>query len=270
MNLNDEEINIIDNYNKQRLLINVFSNLITKIKCDDNFLNQETKNDIIEFYNKYNIDNILNQKIFDKDLDSNNISVLFVKNENRIDSLKMDNIISNENLKLLSLYEEELRIFLKNKKEIQTKLSKYDKKSNKNKNDSDFLNKFKSYLDSLLTILNENIGLIVDIFHNFKFREVEREGKEAELFSEELEKFKEILKSIMGQITEEIINDQTYNKLENIKNKLESENNYINLQIKEYNNLLKEYEEKGEELTNLVREYKKICNLIEVKKLNNN
>lgn len=257
--LKENELKIIDSYNKLKLIVNLFQNFTFKLNDKDK--------DLINFYEEIYSLHLINNKIFIKENEENiNNSLLFCNKNDKfeIDENKFNNMKArNLSLKLLSLFEDEVKKFLNYKN--NSKLFNKNKKSLITEQET--LKNLKISFDEIYSLLNKNFELINEIYENFKFKEIENNNNYSELLHQEnFLKIKDSLDNFMSMIFNEITSEQNFKVLESIKNKLIDEQNNFKLEIKQNKEKLNEYLNQGEELSNLVKEYKKICNLIECKK----
>jgi hypothetical protein len=272
-----DEINLIDEYNKNRLLLNILNRLIFYLKtnnCDESLVSFfDEMNSLYLISEKFNLNNADYDDVNDsRDLKNSNEKcfpcMLFLEKEDFDNIVQKHRISSNsnnlsiENLKLLSLFEEEIRKFLRKKKEILRKL-------NRKQNSSSFYNDDsgnKEFFDKIFHKLTENFEIFNDIFENFKNSEIQQENKEITIFENTFRTLKNLLERLMNFIIEELTGEKSILVLNEVKSRLTEENNSLIDEIKSLQYEMYKYTEQGDELTNLVREYKKLCNLIECKK----
>jgi hypothetical protein len=283
-----DEINLIDDYNKNILLVNILDRLIFFLKCnncDESLVSfYDEMNSLYLIGKKFELDHDNDHKSKSEDEDENSKDIQDVKNPKEkcfpcllfLDKedfckIKMPqrdrNNLSIENLKLLSLFEEEIRKFLKKKKEIIKKLN------NKHVNSSHYLEKSdelsynnRELLDKLFSKMIENFENFNDIFENFKNSLIQQENKEIATFEQTFRTMKNLLERLMNIVIEELTGEKSIHVMNEVKSRLTEENNILSDEIKRLQFEIYKYTEQGDELTNLVREYKKLCNLIECKK----
>jgi hypothetical protein len=77
-----------------------------------------------------------------------------------------------------------------------------------------------------------------------------------------------LMENAMSKIISEITRDESHMVMNEIKNRFTFENVKLNEEINFLKSDLNEFAEKGEELSQLVKEYKKLCKMIECKKNN--
>lgn len=276
-----DEINLIDNYNKNRLLVNILDRLIFFLKCNN------CDESLVSFYDEMNSLYLIGKKFeLDKESkskseDENHKDIQDVKNmkdecfpcvmfldKKDFRKIKMPERdgknLSIENLKLLSLYEEEIRNFLRKKKEIIKKLN--NKHVNSSEKSDCSSNSNKEFLDKLFSKMIENFENFNDIFENFKNSLVYQENREIASFENTFRTMKNLLERLMNMIIEELTGEKSIIVMNEVKSRLTEENNILSDEIKRLQFEIYKYTEQGDELTILVREYKKLCNLIDCKK----
>jgi hypothetical protein len=288
-----DEIKLIDDYNKNRILINILNRLVLKLKSNShdesviNFFDQMNTLFLIE--NKFNLNNLEDESLkcqnnsnlyspkneVDLNTGKNFASLLFLNQEDFSEFVEKEknkflgnsDNFSFENLKLLSMFEEEIRNFLKKKKEL---LKKYKLKENSNILEKNSINihndNLTSKFEKIFTKFNENFELLNDIYENFKNSHIQREKREISNFENNLSSIKELLENLMNLIIQELTGEKSFLVMNVVKSKLIDENNFLTEDINKLKSDINEYTMKGEELTLLVKEYKKLSNLVDCKK----
>jgi hypothetical protein len=296
--LEKDEINVIDAYNKNKLLVNILNRLVLNLKNkgdDNNLVNfYDEMNSLFLIENKFciweknyprndgedNSNNSNNSRIYSQE---NFPSVLFLDREDfrnfleEEKSLRNINSISEENLKLLSLFEEEIRKFLKKKKELSEKIKckNYTRSQNVNSNMSICLDlgKFESEIktisyEEIFKKLIENFELITEIYENFITTQSQQEKAEILSFENNINSTKNLLEKLMNSIIEELSGEKSHKVLHEIRKNLREENKKLTDDINELKYQVNRFTGEGEDLMNLVKEYKKICNMIDCVKNN--
>jgi hypothetical protein len=261
------ENSIYDQYNKFRLLRNIFDNLILNLKCKPE--NQEN-GEILNFYEKMNTIFLIRNNLVTNSQDE--FSLLFVDSKEILKccSIEENLLYSDESvqLRLLSLFEEEIRNFIKNKKELKSRLLQLELgDSHDAKNDTMNKTDLNKLLLEIYNLITENFELISEIFENFKTKEIDIEEKDLKSYKENFSKINNIIETIISDISDKMTSEQSFIVLNHISQGLQNENSKIEDDIQKMKNKLVEYDQQGEELSELVKEYRKICNLIECKKL---
>ena len=232
INLEDEQIiEKVDEYNINQLLMNLFKRLL--IKC-------ETKQDS-------NNDNDSLLKILIEKIKSNYPNFYFSlkePNENfglfytSMDKLVQEystssNFTETDGFSLLGFFEEEIRNFFSSHPFL---LKNAFKSNEKEKNNYNIENKIKE----ITNIVNENTSLINDISNEFKT-----------VHTTEKQKYIDYINQQHAKIN---------NAVENIKLRERKEKEE---EIKYYETLLNKYTSQGDEMTQLLNEYKKYSNMID-------
>lgn len=259
---------IYDDYNKFTILRNIYENLIFNLKFQKIEESLSENSDILEFYE--NINTIYQIKRNFTSLNQEEISLMFVNNKDILNSCSLEgNLLyrdENVQLKLLSLFEEEVRTFIKNKNELKFKLIQIRSSHDNSKNSINISELNKKFLE-IFNLITENFDLISEIFEHFKIKEIDSEEKDLKFYRENFCKINTILESMLTDISDKMTSEQSYILLNHINQGLQNENIIIEVEIEKMKNKLVEYDKQGEELSELVKEYRKICNLIECKKL---
>jgi hypothetical protein len=272
----DEELEIIDTYNKLKLLIKIFEDLMLKLKTKEN---DPEMNDIVFFYESLYTLYFSKEKVF-PDNENEILSILFTNKseffddcQNKIDQDQMKRVL---NLKLLSLFEEEVKLFLKNKNNLLKFFDNKDKcvekssssiKSNITQEEEQMiLRNFQNLYQEIFNLLVSNFEILNSLFENLKNSEIETSKEDIENKYKQFIHIKDLMDNIVGKIISELTSEQHILTLEKIKQNLQEKKEKELKEIQELKQRLNHYADQGEELTDLVKEYRKLCTLLENKK----
>ena len=292
--LEAKDLEVVDNFNKFSILINIFNAMILKFKTDTHKqISPEVSKEIVCYYDKMITQYLISNKL----CNNSDFSLLFVE---KIDLLNYHTNHTNMvqvgvgtgwgvdvgnslgaatiagasssigfdvelhvnpdlQIKILSIFEEELRNYLKIKKISNT--IKINHQAN------DFPNILNTLFNEIFNLIIQNFEILNDVYENFKIKEIEKEKIEIKNVDNNLNKIRNTVILIIDKITNKLTSEQNFKLLEYLRHNLTEEKEKIKLDIKNMKLKLEEYAAQGEELSNLVKEYKKICNLIECKKL---
>lgn len=255
INLEDEQIiEKVDEYNINQLLMNLFKRLL--IKC-------ETKQDS-------NNDNDSLLKILIEKIKSNYPNFYFSlkePNENfglfytSMDKLVQEystssNFTETDGFSLLGFFEEEIRNFFSSHPFL---LKNAFKSNEKEKNNYNIENKIKE----ITNIVNENTSLINDISNEFKTVHTTEKQKYIDYINQQHAKINNAVENIKKYSYNNMSSEQNIKSLNKFKENLLRERKEKEEEIKYYETLLNKYTSQGDEMTQLLNEYKKYSNMID-------
>ena len=255
INLEDEQIiEKVDEYNINQLLMNLFKRLL--IKC-------ETKQDS-------NNDNDSLLKILIEKIKSNYPNFYFSlkePNENfglfytSMDKLVQEystssNFTETDGFSLLGFFEEEIRNFFSSHPFLLKNAFKSNKKK---KNNYNIENKIKE----ITNIVNENTSLINDISNEFKTVHTTEKQKYIDYINQQHAKINNAVENIKKYSYNNMSSEQNIKSLNKFKENLLRERKEKEEEIKYYETLLNKYTSQGDEMTQLLNEYKKYSNMID-------
>ena len=255
--INSEDKQIIekvDEYNINQLLMNLFKRLL--IKC-------ETKQDS-------NNDNDSLLKILIEKIKSNYPNFYFSlkePNENfglfytSMDKLVQEystssNFTETDGFSLLGFFEEEIRNFFSSHPFL---LKNAFKSNEKEKNNYNIENKIKE----ITNIVNENTSLINDIYKIFKNANSNEKQKYIDYINQQHAKINNAVENIKKYSYNNMSSEQNIKSLNKFKENLLRERKEKEEEIKYYETLLNKYTSQGDEMTQLLNEYKKYSNMID-------
>ena len=255
INSEDEQIiEKVDEYNINQLLMNLFKRLL--IKC-------ETKQDS-------NNDNDSLLKILIEKIKSNYPNFYFSlkePNENfglfytSMDKLVQEystssNFTETDGFSLLGFFEEEIRNFFSSHPFL---LKNAFKSNEKEKNNYNIENKIKE----ITSIVNENTSLINDISNEFKTVHTTEKQKFIDYINQQHAKINNAVENIKKYSYNNMSSEQNIKSLNKFKENLLRERKEKEEEIKYYETLLNKYTSQGDEMTQLLNEYKKYSNMID-------
>ena len=250
----EQLIGKIDEYNINQLLMNLFKRLL--IKC-------ETKQDS-------NNDNDSLLKILIEKIKSNYPNFYFSlkePNENfglfytSMDKLVQEystssNFTETDGFSLLGFFEEEIRNFFSSHPFL---LKNAFKSNEKEKNNYNIENKIKE----ITNIVNENTSLINDISNEFKTVHTTEKQKYIDYINQQHAKINNAVENIKKYSYNNMSSEQNIKSLNKFKENLLRERKEKEEEIKYYETLLNKYTSQGDEMTQLLNEYKKYSNMID-------
>ena len=258
IDINDEQlINKIDEYNINQLLMNLFKRLL--MKCES--LQNKNNND-----NKDN--NALLQMLIEK-IKSNYPNFYFSlkePNENfglfytSMDKLVQEygtssNFTETDGFSLLGFFEEEIRNFFNTHPFLLKNAYKTNDKENNKYN-------FENKINDITNIVKENNDLINDIYNEFKNAHTNEKQKYIDYINQQHARINEAVENIKAYSINTMGSEQNIKSLKKFKEQLVKEQKEKEEEIKYYESLLNKYTSQGDEMTQLINEYKKYTNMI--------
>ena len=258
IDINDEQlINKIDEYNINQLLMNLFKRLLMKCESIQNKNNN---------YNKDN--NALLQMLIEK-IKSNYPNFYFSlkePNENfglfytSMDKLVQEygtssNFTETDGFSLLGFFEEEIRNFFNTHPFLLKNAYKKNEKENNKYN-------FENKINDITNIVKENNDLINDIYNEFKNAHTNEKQKYIDYINQQHARINEAVENIKAYSINTMGSEQNIKSLKKFKEQLVKEQKEKEEEIKYYESLLNKYTSQGDEMTQLINEYKKYTNMI--------
>ena len=265
-------ISKIDEYNINQLLLNIFNRLI--IKADLSIPNQ-------------NPDNALNSNVNNDNLDPTNLTQLIAKLKDNYPNFFYSTIKPNsdfgilftnledlhkeyatksefkesDGFSLLGYFEEEIRSFFRKHPFLlkNTKISE-------NEDNKEIIEK---KIAQIMKIVEENSEILNEIFNNFKNAHGKEKQKYIDYINVQHSKINEVLEDIKNYTYNTLNSEQWFKSYEKLKERLIEDQKNKESEIKYNREVLNKYISQGEEMTNLLNEYKKYCNMIDCIKINN-
>lgn len=259
-NINNDEklIEKVDQYNINRLLMNIFKKLIIKAeskysgsnKTDNNFSNNNEISQLIE-----KVKDNYPLFFFNNQLPNEDFGIFFT-NMKDIQKSYLNSKTFNENdgYTLLGYFEEEIRNFFKSHP------FEFKNPTEKNKNDTFVIEK---KINEITKILKENDELIGDMFSEFKDAQGKDKQKYIDYINQQHSKINNALEDIKSYTFNSLNSEQSFQSFNKFKENLILEQKQKENDIQLTQALLQRYTSQGEEMNQLMNEYKKYCNMID-------
>lgn len=275
-------ISKIDEYNINQLLLNILNRLIIKSESPKtNSQNPSTKDSSINSNiiqsNRNNTNDYdettLNQLItklkdnypnfFYKTLPPNpDFGILFTDMESlNKEYANKSEFKESDGFSLLGYFEEEIRTFFR--KHPFLLKNNYNTEENNN-NNKELIEK---KIIQITKITEENSLLLNDIFNNFKNVHSKEKQKYIDYINLQHSKINEVLEDIKNYAFNSLNSEQWYKSYEKLKERLIEDQKNKESEIRYNREVLNKYISQGEEMTSLLNEYKKYCNMIDCLKI---
>ena len=259
-NLNNEDeqlIERIDEYNINQLLMNIFKRLIIKgesqksEKNDNssllNILIEKIKNNYPNFYFSLQQEPSDNFGLFYTDM--NKLTQEFASSSN---------FSETDGFSLLGFFEEEIRNFFR----THPYLLKNTLNSNNDNTENNIKKLIEMKINDITNLLIENTSLINDIFKEFKNVHSKEKQKYIDYINQKHSKINKAVEDIKSYAYNTLNSEQSYKSFDKFKENLLLEQKQKEEEIKYYKALLNKYTSQGDEMTQLLNEYKKYTNMI--------
>jgi hypothetical protein len=253
---NEEEqlIQKIDEYNINQLLMNLFKRLIMKFETNQN-ANNDDNNALLQILIEKIKSNYPNFYFSLKEPDEN-FGLFYTSMDKLVEEYATSsNFTETDGFSLLGFFEEEIRNFFNTHSFL---LKNTIQENNKEKNNYNIQNKIKEISD----IVNENGNLINDIYNEFKNVQTKEKQKYIDYINQQHAKINEAVENIKIYSYNTLSSEQNIKTLNKFKEQLLKEQKEKEEKIKYYESLLSKYTSQGDEMTQLVNEYKKYTNMI--------
>ena len=253
---NEEEqlIQKIDEYNIKQLLMNLFKRLIMKFETNQN-ANNDDNNALLQILIEKIKSNYPNFYFSLKEPDEN-FGLFYTSMDKLVEEYATSsNFTETDGFSLLGFFEEEIRNFFNTHSFL---LKNTIQENNKEKNNYNIQNKIKEISD----IVNENGNLINDIYNEFKNVQTKEKQKYIDYINQQHAKINEAVENIKIYSYNTLSSEQNIKTLNKFKEQLLKEQKEKEEKIKYYESLLSKYTSQGDEMTQLVNEYKKYTNMI--------
>ena len=260
-NLNNEDeqlIERIDEYNINQLLMNIFKRLIIKgesqksEKNDNssllNILIEKIKNNYPNFYFSLQQEPSDNFGLFYTDM--NKLTQEFASSSN---------FSETDGFSLLGFFEEEIRNFFR----THPYLLKNTLNSNNDNTENNNKKLIETKINDITNLLIENTSLINDIFKEFKNAHSKEKQKYIDYINQKHSKINKAVEDIKSYAYNTLNSEQSYKSFDKFKENLLLEQKQKEEEIKYYKALLNKYTSQGDEMTQLLNEYKRYSNMID-------
>ena len=260
INLEDEQlIEKIDEYNINQLLMNIFKRLLMKGETqksekNDNssllsILIEKIKNNYPNFYFSLQNEPSDNFGIFYTDM--NKLTQEFGSSSN---------FTETDGFSLLGFFEEEIRNFFKSHPFLLKNTLNNNNNDNKENNNKKLI---EMKINDLTNLLIENSSLINDIFKEFKNVHTNEKQKYIDYINQKHSKINKAVEDIKSYSYNTMNSEQSYKSFDKFKENLLLEQKQKEEEIKYYKALLNKYTSQGDEMTQLLNEYKRYSNMID-------
>jgi len=260
-NLNNEDeqlIERIDEYNINQLLMNIFKRLIIKgetqksEKNDNssllNILIEKIKNNYPNFYFS------LQQE------PSDNFGLFYTDMEKLTQEFSSSsNFSETDGFSLLGFFEEEIRNFFR----THPYLLKNTLNNNNDNTENNNKKVIEMKINDITNLLIENTSLINDIFKEFKNAHSKEKQKYIDYINQKHSKINKAVEDIKSYAYNTLNSEQSYKSFDKFKENLLLEQKQKEEEIKYYKALLNKYTSQGDEMTQLLNEYKRYSNMID-------
>ena len=255
INSEDEQIiEKVDEYNINQLLMNLFKRLLIKYetKQDSNNDNDSLLKILIEKI-KSNYPNFY----FSLKEPNENFGLFYTSMDKLVQEYSTSsNFTETDGFSLLGFFEEEIRNFFSSHPFL---LKNAFKSNEKEKNNYNIENKIKE----ITNIVNENTSLINDISNEFKTVHTTEKQKYIDYINQQHAKINNAVENIKKYSYNNMSSEQNIKSLNKFKENLLRERKEKEEEIKYYETLLNKYTSQGDEMTQLLNEYKKYSNMID-------
>ena len=265
---NDEKINLkekeliekVDEYNLNQLLMNLFKRLLMK----GDISKSENKTDIND--NSYLLSSLIEKiKInypnfyFSLQEPNENLGLFFTDMDKLIKEFNSStNFTETEGFSLLGFFEEEIRNFFK----THPFLLKNVLKNSNNKEEEKNNNLIETKIKDISNLVGENNNIINDIYKEFKNKHGMEKQKYIDYINQQHSRINNIVEEIKSYSYNTMNSEQTFNSFNKLKERLLLEQKEKEEEIKYCKALLSKYTSKGDEMTQLLNEYRKYSNMI--------
>ena len=261
-NINIEDENLIqkvDEYNINQLLMNIFKRLLIKseIAQDSNNDNNSLLKMLVEKI-KSNYPNFY----FSLKEPNESIGIFYTSMDKLVKEYSnISNFTETDGFSLLGFFEEEIRNFFRSHPLLLKNSINVNKEEKKNYN---MENKIKEITD----IINENGSIINDIYNEFKNVHTAEKQKYIDYINQQHAKINDAVETIKNYSYNNLSSEQSFQSFNKFKENLLRERKEKEDEIKYCQSLLNKYTSQGDEMTQLLNEYKKYSNMINCLKEN--
>ena len=245
----------VDEYNINQLLMNLFKRLLMKCETQQNPNNNDNSAllQILVEKIKSNYPNFY----FSLKEPNENFGLFYTSMDKLVEEFSnSSNFTETDGFSLLGFFEEEIRNFFNSHPFL---LKNAIKENNNQKNNYNIENKIKE----ISNIVKENGELINDIYNEFKNAHTTEKQKYIDYINQQHAKINEAVENIKTYSYNTLSSEQNIKTLNKFKEQLLKEQKEKEEEIKYYESLLNKYTSQGDEMTQLLNEYKKYSNMID-------
>ena len=251
----EQLIGKIDAYNINQLLMNLFKRLIMKCETNQNSNNNNDNNALLQILIEKIKSNYPNFYFSLKE-PNENFGLFYTSMDKLVEEYgTSSNFTETDGFSLLGFFEEEIRNFFNTHSFL---LKNTIQENNQEKNNYNIQNKLKEISD----LVNENGELINDIYNDFKNVQTKEKQKYIDYINQQHAKINEAVESIKTYSYNTLSSEQNIKTLNKFKEQLLKEQKEKEEEIKYYESLLSKYTSQGDEMNQLLNEYKKYTNMI--------
>ena len=244
----------IDEYNINQLLMNLFKRLLMKCETQQNSNNKDN-NALLQILVEKIKSNYPNFYFSLKE-PNENFGLFYTSMDKLVEEYgTSSNFTETDGFSLLGFFEEEIRNFFNTHSFL---LKNTIQENNQEKNNYNIQNKLKEISD----LVNENGELINDIYNDFKNVQTKEKQKYIDYINQQHAKINEAVESIKTYSYNTLSSEQNIKTLNKFKEQLLKEQKEKEEEIKYYESLLSKYTSQGDEMNQLLNEYKKYTNMI--------
>lgn len=258
INIEDEQlIQKIDEYNINQLLMNLFKRLLIKSEAQSDSNNEN--NSLLKILVEKIKSNYPNFYFSLKDKDEN-FGLFYTSMEKLVEEYSnTSNFTETDGFSLLGFFEEEIRNFFRSHPFLLKNTINANNDEKNNINNYSIENK----IQEINNLVNENGILINDIFNEFKKAHTTEKQKYIDHINQQHAKINEAVENIKNYSYNKMSSEQSFKTFEAMKQNLLRERKEKEEEIKYCQSLLNKYTSQGDEMTQLLNEYKKYSNMID-------
>ena len=250
----EQLIEKIDEYNINQLLMNLFKRLIMKCETNQNSNNNDN-NALLQILIEKIKSNYPNFYFSLKE-QNENFGLFYTSMDKLVEEYgASSNFTETDGFSLLGFFEEEIRNFFNTHSFL---LKNTIQENNQEKNNYNIQHKLKEISD----LVNENGELINDIYNDFKNVQIKEKQKYIDYINQQHAKINEAVENIKAYSYNTLSSEQNIKTLNKFKEQLLKEQKEKEEEIKYYESLLSKYTSQGDEMNQLLNEYKKYTNMI--------
>ena len=245
----------VDEYNINQLLMNLFKRLLMKCETQQNPNNNDNSAllQILVEKIKSNYPNFY----FSLKEPNENFGLFYTSMDKLVEEFSnSSNFTETDGFSLLGFFEEEIRNFFNTHPFL---LKNAIKENNNQKKNYNIENKIKE----ISNIVKENGELINDIYNEFKNAHTTEKQKYIDYINQQHAKINDAVENIKTYSYNTLSSEQNIKTLNKFKEQLLKEQKEKEEEIKYYKSLLNKYTSQGDEMTQLLNEYKKHSNMID-------
>ena len=257
--LEDQQlIEQIDEYNINQLLMNIFKRLLIKAETQKTEKNDNTNNSLLS---------ILIEKIkknypnfyFSLKESNENFGLFYTDMAKLTSEFAHSDFTETDGFSLLGFFEEEIRNFFRTHPFLLKNTIGNNNEYNEEKNKNIIELKIKN----ITNLLKENNEIMNEIFKEFKNAYGKDKQKYIDYVNQQHSKIKGIVEDIKAYSFNKMNSEQNLKSFDKFKENLLLEQKQKEEEIKFYKALLNKYTSQGEEMTQLLNEYKRYSNMID-------